>query len=156
MNPFHDEQQKKARATLISFALTIVFSLLALYNWWELRMLVVTMMVILKVNPYAWKAIDNMMFLLAGVGWLSYVFYSQYYLKKCALAGKLLPGAALLLACQLWLLVLSRGIPALFGVINSSYGWILALEGAVAILLTAFVFSHRRIGEKGRKLTAKP
>lgn len=144
MNPFH-EQERKASAALYAFALTIFFSLLALYNWTELRTLIVTMLAVGRVDPYAWKAIDNTSFLLAGIGWLAYVFYSQHYLRKQAFNGRLLRGAALLLAGQLWLLVLCRGVPALFGVIDKTYGLIIMIEGAVALLLTAVVYSLRRV-----------
>jgi hypothetical protein len=145
MNPFHEEQKKKAAAGLISFGLTIVFSLLGIYNWMELRSLIITMLAVLKVDPYAWQGIDNLTFIMAGVGWLAYVFYSQYYLRKQALAGRVMPAVALLLACQLWLLVLSRGIPALFGVMSKSHTLAITVEVAMALLMTAYVLSFRHI-----------
>jgi hypothetical protein len=144
MNPFHEEQQRKSTAGLVSFALTIVLSLLGIYNWVEVRSLIVTMLAVLKVNPYAWQGIDNMTFLAAGVGWLSYVFYAQHYLKKQAIAGRVLRGAALLLACQLWLLAVSRGIPALFGAIGKGHITAMTLEAAAALLLSVYVWSLRR------------
>lgn len=144
MNPFYEEQRKRTAAGLVSFGFTTVLSLLGLYNWMELRTLIVTMLAVLKVDPYAWQGIDNMTFLMAGIGWLAYVFYSQFYLRKQALAKRLLPAAALLLACHLWLLVLCRGIPALFGVIGQSHALAMTIEGVMAFLLTLYVLSSRR------------
>jgi hypothetical protein len=144
MNPFHEEQKRKTQAGLISLAITIVFSLLGIYNWMELRAFIISILAAMKVEPFAWQGIDNMSFLISGVAWLAYVFYSQFYMRKQALEGRLLPAAALLLAVQLWLLVLCRGVPALLGDIDRAHGFALPAEGAAALLLTAYALSSGR------------
>jgi hypothetical protein len=145
MNPFHDEHKRRTEANLLSLAITVVFSVLGIYNWMEVRAFIIGMLATLKVNPFAWQGIDNITFLLAGVAWLAYVFYSQHYLKKNALAGRLLPAAALLLALQFWLLFVCRGVPALLGGSGGASGIALAVKGAAALLLTAYVMSTKRL-----------
>lgn len=145
MNPFHEEQRRRTAAAFVSVAVAIAFSLLGLYNWMELRVFVIGMLAALKADPLAWQGVDNMTFLLFGVAWLAYVFYSHYYLKRQALKGRLLQAAARLLAVQLWLLALCRGVPALFGNTGRAGGFALVLEAAAALLLTVYVASNRRL-----------
>lgn len=131
------------QAGFLSLAVTVVLSALGIYNWMEFRDFVIGMLAAFKVNPFAWQAIDNMTFLLSGVIWLAYVFFCQFYIRKQALKRRWLPASVLLLAVQLWLLLVCRVLPALFGGAGRAFGIVLPLEGALAVLLTAYVLSAR-------------
>ncbi|KIL40550.1 hypothetical protein SD70_12395 [Gordoniibacillus kamchatkensis] len=144
MNPFHEERRRVAAATFIAVLLTVAFSLLGIYNWMELRGFVLSMLAVFKIDPLAWQGVDNMTFLLFGVAWLAYVFYSHYYLRKHALHGRALAAAVRLLAVQMWLLLMCRIVPALFGDTGKAAGYAWMAEAAAALLLTAFWLSGRR------------
>jgi hypothetical protein len=138
MDPIHEMNQKHAAAGLISVGLTIVTSVLGIFNWLALRSLLLSLLAFLQVKPSAWQGIDNITFLLLGIIWLAYVYYSQYYLKKKAIAKQVLKAATRLLSLQMWVLFFSDLVSNLLfraSLVPSNMP-VLLIEGSAALLLS--------------------
>jgi hypothetical protein len=138
MDPIHEMNQKYIAAGLISGGLTILTSVLGIFNWLALRSLLLSLLTSLQVKPSAWQGIDNVTFVLFGIIWLAYVYYSQYYLRKKAIAKQVLKAAAGLLSLQMWILFFSDLVPSLLIRPSlASYNMlVLLIEGSVALLLS--------------------
>ncbi|WNQ09483.1 hypothetical protein MJA45_17825 [Paenibacillus aurantius] len=139
------EHRRRNSAALLSLAGAALASVLGLWNWLELRSLVLSLLAYNRVDPFSWKGIDNMTFLLFGILWLAYVFYSQHFLRTRIMRRRGWTAAARLLAVQLWLLLLCRGLPMALGTAPAGGREVwLALTGLAALLLTGFAVPWRR------------
>ncbi|WP_308638156.1 hypothetical protein [Paenibacillus silvisoli] len=139
MDPLLQEHKKETAAGYLSIALAIVVSVIGIFNWLALRGLVISLLGYYEVDPFAWQAIDYSMFISLGIGWLAYVYYSQFHFKKRALAGRVWSSFSAFVAVQAWLLF-GCGLPyfILGGLENPpSDAWLLLVsEGSGALVLT--------------------
>ncbi|QGQ96562.1 hypothetical protein EHS13_17575 [Paenibacillus psychroresistens] len=146
MNTIREMNQKHPTAGLISVGLTILTSVLGIYNWLALRSLILSLLAFFEVKPSAWQGIDNITFLLLGIIWLANVYYSQWYLKKKVIAKQVLKSIARLLSIQMWILFISDLLSNLL--IRSSLVpsniQVLLIEGSAAILLTLLAVMSAR------------
>ncbi|WP_090984944.1 hypothetical protein [Paenibacillus sp. CF384] len=138
MDPLLQEHKKVTAAGYLSVLLTAVTSFIGILNWLALRGLVIYLLGYYNVNPFSWQAIDYIMFISLGIGWLAYVYYSQFHFKKRALAGRVWKSFTRFLAVQLGLLF-ACGVP--YFVLGSGNRpkdewWLLASEGVGALVLT--------------------
>jgi hypothetical protein len=146
MDPIHEMNQKHTAAGLISVGLAILTAVLGIFNWLALRSLILSLLAFLQVKPSAWQGIDNITFLLLGIIWLAFVYYSQYYLKKKAIAKKVLKAAAGLLSVQMWMLFFSDLVANLLiraSLVPSNMP-VLLIEGSAAILLSLLTMMSAR------------
>lgn len=146
MDPFHEMKKRDTAAGFISVGITIFTSVLGIINWFELRSLLLACLAFFNVKASSWQGIDNFTFLLLGVAWLAYVFYSQYFLKKKAASKQVLQAAAMLLAIQLGLLFVCNLLThVLLNVTFESYMLLfLVIEGISALLLSLFAIKASR------------
>jgi hypothetical protein len=146
MNPIHEMNQKHTTAGLISVGLTILTSVLGIFNWLALRSLLLSLLAFFQIKPSAWQGIDNITFLLLGIIWLAYVYYSQYYLKKKVIAKQVLRSVARLLSLQMWILFFSDLLSNLLIQVSlASFNMpVLLIEGSAAILLSLLAVMSAR------------
>jgi len=138
MDPFLKENKRQMAAGLLSAGMAVVTGALGIFNWLAMRSFLLSLLAYFRVDPFAWKGIDNFLFLLMGLGWLAYVYFSQHCLKKGILAGHGWKSLTLLLSAQLWLLAACRLIPMGLGAAPTGRADLLAAsaESALAVFFT--------------------
>ncbi|AZN41449.1 hypothetical protein [Paenibacillus albus] len=138
MDPLLREHKKHAMAGFLSVLLTGVVSIIGIVNWFSLRGLVIALLGYFKVDPFKWQAVDYSLLIILGIGWLVFVYFSQYLFKKHALTGGLWKSFTKLLSIQAWILF-ACGLPYLLTGMRSKLetDWILvAVEGVCALVFT--------------------
>ncbi|SEN95245.1 hypothetical protein [Paenibacillus sp. OV219] len=138
MDPLLQEHKKHALAGFLSVLLTAVVSLIGIVNWLSLRGLVIAFLGYFEVDPFKWQAIDYSLFIILGIGWLVFVYYSQYHFKKRVLSGGLWKSFTKVLSIQAWILF-ACGLPYLLAGMQSKLqsDWILiVVEGIGALVLS--------------------
>ncbi|TDQ40779.1 hypothetical protein [Aureibacillus halotolerans] len=90
--------------------------MIGLFNWVYFRTLVLNVLEVSSINPWSWKIIDNVSFIVFGIGWLLVVLCSQYMYTKALKQSNVLNVFCVFTGYQFFLLFLCSAVSM---VINS-------------------------------------
>ncbi|GGD89190.1 hypothetical protein [Paenibacillus nasutitermitis] len=147
MDDYMKMSSRKAKAGIYSYLLSFVTSGLGIYLWFEMRDLISNLLIVLHINPSAWRAFDNFSFLLLGVLWLAFVFITQHAYQKSYLAGTLFRRVCLVIGIQMLIWFAMRLIAVLIQAITlHAWGWILFIcAGGAGMVLILYARKGRTI-----------
>ncbi|QHW31173.1 hypothetical protein GZH47_10110 [Paenibacillus rhizovicinus] len=135
MDPLLQEHRRQTLAGFLSVGLTVILSVLGIFDWLAIRGAAIDVFSYIGVDPYAWQAVEYGTFITLGIIWLAFVYYAQHYLKKRADAGRIWSSFTKLLAVQLAVLFLCEMIVfAMDRKKNPGDDWLLAAAEAVCAL----------------------
>lgn len=91
---------------VLAIVLTSVIGAFGLVNWFYIREAIMTLLMYYKVDPFAWRAIDNFSMVGLGMLWLVLVLVSPYILLRADSARGFWKNASLIAGVQLVVLII--------------------------------------------------
>jgi len=145
MDDYMKMSSRKAKAGIYSYLLSFVTSGAGIYLWFEIRDLIADLLIVLHIDPSAWRAFDNFSFLLLGVLWLAFVFITQHAYQKSYLAGALFRRVCLVIGIQMLIWFAMRLLSVLVQAATlHAWGWILLIcMGGIAMILIFYARKGR-------------
>lgn len=125
----------------ISFLLACITGGLGVIIWFVLRELLLTMLFISKISPWAWAAIQNFSLVFVGIIWLGLFYLTQLYYENAIKKKTIFRSLAFVLSIELFLLFVCQLIPLLLGITgNHTMDYIIVIAEAVATTFLVYFF----------------
>jgi hypothetical protein len=143
MDSFIQKERRKANASILSWLLCLVPSLIGIAVWLSLQQAVEMILAAGGISTWSWDAIQTITFLTFGLLWLAAVFFMQHKLFKSAVSGMIWNRFVLINLILLVLLLSSQVIRFLVGTAPLTAGVLLPLAGE-ALLCLILLFFYRQ------------